>query len=108
MDKHGDVSSRFLKMKRALVFLISCLWVAMEVIGKTGNLSDGGATVVNVGSLFTFNSAIGRSAEPALLAAIEDVNSDTSILKDATLNLIVQDTNCSGFLGTVEGNAFTP
>ncbi|KAI3465635.1 hypothetical protein Pfo_022298 [Paulownia fortunei] len=90
--------------RRVLVFLISCMWVAMGVIAKNGNssaLSDR-PSVVNVGALFTFNSAIGRSARPAILAAIEDVNSDTSILKDTKINLIVHNTNCSGFLGTVE------
>ncbi|KAL0444114.1 UNVERIFIED_CONTAM: Glutamate receptor 3.4 [Sesamum latifolium] len=77
----------------------------MGVMGRTGNSSAGfgnGPRVVNVGALFTFDSVIGRSAGPALLAAIEDVNSDMSILKDRKLNLILQDTNCSGFLGTVD------
>ncbi|GFP79543.1 glutamate receptor 3.4 [Phtheirospermum japonicum] len=86
-------------MKRAFVFLISCIWVFTEVIGDTRNASS---AVINVGSLFTFNSAIGRSVGPALLAAVDDVNSDNNTLKDKRLNLIVQDTNCSGFLGTVE------
>ncbi|KAK6134900.1 hypothetical protein DH2020_031384 [Rehmannia glutinosa] len=90
--------------KRVFVFLISCMWVAMKVIGETGNSSSvpNGPKVINVGALFTSNSAIGRSAGPALLAAVEDVNSDTTILKNTKLNLILQDTNCSGFLGTVE------
>ncbi|KAL3652643.1 hypothetical protein CASFOL_002324 [Castilleja foliolosa] len=92
-------------MKRAFVFLISCLWVTTEAIGETRNSISAvdGPTVINVGSLFTFNSAIGRSVGPALIAAVEDVNSDNITLKDKKINLIVQDTNCSGFLGTVEG-----
>ncbi|KAK4397998.1 Glutamate receptor 3.5 [Sesamum angolense] len=91
--------------RRVLEFLVSCMWVAMGVMGRIGNSSAGsgnGPRVVNVGALFTFDSVIGKSAGPALLAAIEDVNSDTSILKDTKLNLISQDTNCSGFLGTVD------
>ncbi|KAL0306935.1 UNVERIFIED_CONTAM: Glutamate receptor 3.5 [Sesamum radiatum] len=95
--------------RRVLEFLVSCMWVAMGVMGRTGNSSAGsgnGPRVVNVGALFTFDSVIGKSAGPALLAAIEDVNSDTSILKDTKLNLISQDTNCSGFLGTVDGKGF--
>ncbi|KAI3457324.1 hypothetical protein Pfo_013987 [Paulownia fortunei] len=114
--ENGDVTSRFsiagftakmnahIYMRRALVFLISCMWVAKEVIGQTRNSTavPDRPRVINIGALLTFNSAIGRSAGPALLAAIEDVNSDSSILKDTKLNLILQDTNCSGFLGIVE------
>ncbi|KAL2474180.1 Glutamate receptor 3.4 [Forsythia ovata] len=76
----------------------------MEVIGITGNATALSARprVVNVGALFTLNSAIGRSAKPALFAAVDDINSDSSILKGTKLNVILQDTNCSGFIGTVE------
>ncbi|GKB94115.1 glutamate receptor 3.4-like protein, partial [Tanacetum coccineum] len=58
--------------------------------------------VVNVGALFTVNSVIGRSVKPAIVAAIKDVNSSPTILRETTLNLISYDTNCSGFLGTME------
>ncbi|KAL9145102.1 hypothetical protein ABFS82_13G017500 [Erythranthe guttata] len=94
--------------RRVLVFLISCLWVGMEVIiGQTENssvvlVSEEKKRVIDIGALYTVNSAIGRSAGPALVAAIDDVNSDTTILKGSMLNLVLQDTNCSGFLGTVE------
>lgn len=43
------------------------------------------------------------SSKPALFAAIDDVNNDPNILKGIKLNVIFHDTNCSGFLGTVEG-----
>ncbi|CAA3020627.1 glutamate receptor -like [Olea europaea subsp. europaea] len=88
---------------KLLVIFISCLWVPMEVIGKTRNATaPARPKVVNVGALFTLNSAIGRSAKPAIIAAVDDINSDSSILRGTKLNLILQDTNCSGFLGTVE------
>nr|GEW28696.1 glutamate receptor 3.4-like [Tanacetum cinerariifolium] len=58
--------------------------------------------VVNVGALFTVNSVIGRSVKPAIAAAIHDVNSSPTILRETKLNLISYDTNCSGFLGTIE------
>lgn len=95
-------------MKRALLFLISCLCLAKEVMGSSGNSSASSTRpkVVNIGALFTFNSIIGKSAGPAITAAIHDVNSDSSILNGTKLNLILQDTNCSGFLGTVEGIKF--
>ncbi|KAH6780520.1 glutamate receptor 3.4 [Perilla frutescens var. hirtella] len=74
-------------------------------MGSAGNSSDASGRlprVINIGALLTFNSTIGKSAMPALTVGIEDVNSDTRILKGTKLNLILQDTNCSGFLGTVE------
>lgn len=94
-------------MKRVVIALILCLWVSLKVMGRTGNSTFVSKTpspsVVNFGALFTLDSVIGRSAQPAILAAVDDVNSDSSILKGTKLNVIFHDTNCSGFLGTVEG-----
>ncbi|KAL3848974.1 hypothetical protein ACJIZ3_010856 [Penstemon smallii] len=89
---------------KILVFLISFMWVIFGDFGANGNSSGGSNRPknVNIGALFTYNSVIGRSAMPAILAAVEDVNSDTTILKNTKLNLIMQDTNCSGFVGTIE------
>ncbi|KAK4492801.1 hypothetical protein RD792_000123 [Penstemon davidsonii] len=97
-----------LKMK-ILVFLISFMWVILGVFGANGNSSGGSNRTknVNIGALFTYNSVIGRSAMPAILAAVEDVNSDTTILKNTKLNLIMQDTNCSGFVETIEAMQLT-
>ncbi|CAI9759981.1 unnamed protein product [Fraxinus pennsylvanica] len=92
-----------LHILKVLVMFISCLWVPMEVIGITRNTTaPARPRVVNVGALFTLNSAIGRSAKPAIIAAVDDINSDSSVLKGTKMNLILLDTNCSGFLGTVE------
>lgn len=92
-------------MRRTLLLVIFCMWVPMGVMGTSGsaNVSSSNQSVVNIGALFTFDSVIGRSAKPAILAAIDDVNSDSSVLPGTKLNLIKHDTNCSGFLGTVEG-----
>ncbi|KAM7498284.1 hypothetical protein LguiA_022698 [Lonicera macranthoides] len=91
---------------RILSLLLSslCTWVPMVVMGRTGNItaSNSRPGVVNVGSLFTMNSVIGRSVKPAIVAAIDDVNSDSTVLPGTKLNLISHDTNCSGFLGTIE------
>ncbi|TVT97503.1 hypothetical protein EJB05_57250 [Eragrostis curvula] len=57
---------------------------------------------VAVGALFTYNSTIGRAARLAMELAVDDVNADSTVLPGTTLNLITQDTNCSGFLGTIE------
>lgn len=40
--------------------------------------------------------------KPAIQAAIDDVISDSTVLPGTNLNLIFHDTNCSGFLGTME------
>ncbi|KAF7823133.1 glutamate receptor 3.4 isoform X1 [Senna tora] len=69
---------------------------------KVNNTVPSISNVVRVGALFTHNSVIGRSAKPAILTAVDDVNSDTSILSGIKLEIVLHDTNCSGFLGTVE------
>lgn len=93
-------------LKGALLVWVSCLWVPMVVVGQSANHSSAARPKeVKVGALFTLNSYIGRSAKPALLAAVDEINSDPSILKGTKLKLILHDTNCSGFLGTVEGNS---
>ncbi|KAJ0550089.1 putative periplasmic binding protein-like I [Helianthus annuus] len=54
--------------------------------------------VVNVASILTFDSIIGKVAKIALQAAIEDVNSDPTILKGTKLKITFHDSNYSGFL----------
>ncbi|XP_010510025.1 PREDICTED: glutamate receptor 3.5-like isoform X2 [Camelina sativa] len=56
---------------------------------------------INVGALFTYDSFIGRAAKPAFVAAIEEVNADQSILRNTKLNIVFQDSDCSGFVGTM-------
>ncbi|KAK7261085.1 hypothetical protein RIF29_27389 [Crotalaria pallida] len=91
-----------------LFLLVFCLWIPREVVGRTGATianstgSSSRPSVLTIGALFTFNSVIGRSAKPAIMAAIEDVNANTTILPGIRLDVILHDTNCSGFLGTVE------
>ncbi|GAB4825161.1 hypothetical protein Ancab_008036 [Ancistrocladus abbreviatus] len=89
---------------KALLLLMLCALEPIEVKGATnGSASSSTSRSVNIGALFTFNSAIGRAVKPAILAAIDDINSNSSILPGTKLNLIFYDTNCSGFLGTMEG-----
>ncbi|PQQ17950.1 hypothetical protein Pyn_40672 [Prunus yedoensis var. nudiflora] len=89
---------------RALLALILLMWVPMEVMAGTENATHLSTRPrsLNIGALFTLNSVIGRAAKPAIYAAIDDVNSDPSILPGTKLEVILHDTNCSGFLGTVE------
>ncbi|KAJ0591221.1 putative periplasmic binding protein-like I [Helianthus annuus] len=94
-------------MRKSVFLLLFGIWVmfavAVEDEGISGNSSSLSTRpkVVNIGALLTVNSVIGRSVKPAILAAVDDVNADTSILGDTYLNLILHDTNCSGFIGTM-------
>lgn len=63
--------------------------------------------VVNIGALFTFDSTIGRVAKIAIEEAVKDVNSNSSILHGTKLNITMQNSNCSGFLGMIEGTLFS-
>lgn len=96
-----------------VVFLVFGIWLMvvmpLAIKGETSRTtapppsSTRRPSVVNVGALFSVNSVIGRSAKPAIAAAIEDVNSSPTILQETRLNLMWYDANCSGFLGTIEG-----
>ncbi|OAY62998.1 Glutamate receptor 3.1 [Ananas comosus] len=59
-------------------------------------------SIVNFGAVFAFNSTIGRVMNVAVDAAVDDVNSDPSVLKGSKLVVTKSDTNCDGFLGTIE------
>ncbi|KAK4749776.1 hypothetical protein SAY87_027225 [Trapa incisa] len=86
--------------------LLISLWMLLGAVdGAVNNGSSPSSSkpsVVNIGALFTYDSVIGRSAQPAIRAAVDDVNSDPNLLPETKLNLLIHDTNCSGFLGTVE------
>ncbi|KAF8410700.1 hypothetical protein HHK36_003234 [Tetracentron sinense] len=98
------IGSRSVSVTGSFLLLLFCLLAPVEVRGRARNasVSSSRPSFVNVGALFTFNSIIGGVARTAIEAAVDDVNHDSSILAGMTLKLIMQDTNCSGFLGTVE------
>lgn len=89
---------------RVIMILVFCFLVPLGVIGQRQQSSVLlRPSVVNVGALITFNSTIGRVAQAAITVATNDVNADLSVLPGTRLNVITQDTNCSGFLGNIEG-----
>ncbi|EHA8586315.1 glutamate receptor 3.5-like [Cocos nucifera] len=93
------------KVMRSIRLFAVCFLVGMTATTGRGQNNTSNSLVppvVNVGALFTFNSTIGRAATLAIEFAVEDVNKDTSVLAGTKLNVIKQDTNCSGFLGTIE------
>ncbi|XP_028795296.1 glutamate receptor 3.6 isoform X2 [Neltuma alba] len=58
---------------------------------------------VNIGVLYSFKTTVGRIAKIAIEAAIEDINSDPSILGETKLNVSMQeDSKYRGFLSIAE------
>ncbi|KAM7479516.1 hypothetical protein LguiA_027729 [Lonicera macranthoides] len=56
---------------------------------------------VHIGSIFTFGTINGRIANISMNAAVEDINSDPTILNGTKLHLSMQDSNYSSFLSIV-------
>ena len=59
--------------------------------------------IVDIGALLHFNSTIGQVAKIAIQEAINDVNSNSTILHGTKLNLRMIDSTCGGFLGFIRG-----
>ncbi|XP_023632761.1 glutamate receptor 3.4 isoform X2 [Capsella rubella] len=99
------------KAIRVVLLCVSVLWVVPKECACTRNYSrDSSSSLptlsqrpssVNVGALFTYDSFIGKAAKPAFKAAMDDVNADQTVLKGVKLNIVFQDSNCSGFIGTM-------
>jgi ionotropic glutamate receptor len=91
----------------SLIWFILLLFLCFGTFpyGCSKNFSSRPASV-NIGAIFTFNSTIGRVAKIAIEEAVKDVNSNSSILRGTKLDLTMQDSNCSGFFGMVEGTLF--
>lgn len=79
------------------------LALAATAAGRAVSAAGARPSEVAVGALFTYDSTIGRAARLAIELAVDDVNADRTVLAGTQLKLITQDTNCSGFLGTIEG-----
>ncbi|CAO2833706.1 unnamed protein product [Amaranthus hypochondriacus] len=87
-----------MKVSWLLVLLISLLFVLS--LGATNNVST--PAVINIGALFSFNSTIGKVVKIAIQEAVDDVNSNPSILHGSTLNLTMRNSDCSGFMGFIQ------
>ncbi|XP_010266233.1 PREDICTED: glutamate receptor 3.3-like isoform X2 [Nelumbo nucifera] len=83
-------------------FLFGC---KTHCYGNKGQASSR-PSAVNIGAIFTFDSTIGRVAKIAMELAVEDVNSNSSILGGTKLAIKMQNSNCSGFVGIVEALQF--
>lgn len=87
------------KMKWFLLMLIICNAVPLQGLTK---IVSARPQVVNIGSVFTFNSLIGKVIKVAMDAAVEDVNASPSILNTTTLRIIMHDTKYNGFMSIME------
>ncbi|KAF9678613.1 hypothetical protein SADUNF_Sadunf07G0052700 [Salix dunnii] len=89
------------------------IWMMVLVVFYNGISQNGVATnvtarppFVSIGALLSFNSTIGKVAKVAIQAAVDDVNSDPSILGGTKLRIKMQNANKSGFLGIIEALKF--
>ncbi|CAL9778697.1 unnamed protein product [Musa acuminata subsp. burmannicoides] len=94
-------------MMGSIPLLVLCfsftLIAAMAATASDNNTISGSRpSEISIGALFTFDSTIGRAAKLAIELAVDDVNKNSSVLAGTRLRLFTQDTNCSGFLGTIE------
>lgn len=65
-------------------------------------------STVNIGALMSFNSTVGRVAKVAIEAAVDDINSNATILNGTKLNISMLDTKLStGFLGIIDCTSFS-
>ncbi|XP_068329550.1 glutamate receptor 3.6-like [Pyrus communis] len=93
---------------------MSIVWLLVLMIFCNGLASNGASTtnvstrpdVVNVGAIFSFDTIIGKVAKVAIEAAVEDVNSDPSVLGGTKMIVTKQDSNYSGLLGIIEALRF--
>ncbi|OWM78564.1 glutamate receptor 3.7 [Punica granatum] len=82
--------------------LIPLLLLLSWPLFLAGFVSSQKPSVVKIGAIFTYDSVIGRAAKAAMEAAVSDVNADPTILRGTELRLVMQDANCSVFMGSVE------
>ncbi|PSS12149.1 Glutamate receptor 3.2 like [Actinidia chinensis var. chinensis] len=81
--------------------MMSLVWLVMHIfLLFTGAFSEE-AEFVNVGAIFTFSTINAKVAEIAMNAAMEDVNSDPSVLGGKKLAIRMHDSNYSGFLSII-------
>nr|CAB3458129.1 unnamed protein product [Digitaria exilis] len=85
------------------LLLCACVLVSGTTAANQNDTGDPARPAeVRIGALFTFDSVIGKAVMPAIELAVAHVNADPSILRGTNLSVLMQDTNCSGFVGTIE------
>ncbi|GMY22985.1 glutamate receptor 3.6-like [Fagus crenata] len=85
-----------------LVLVVFCLGIFSDGVTNISTRPD----VVNVGAILSYKSIIGKVAKVAMEAAVEDVNSDSTLLAGTKIELTMQDSNYSRFMAIVEALKF--
>lgn len=94
--KHPSTVSVF-SLYSFYVYVITVVVIVLGDIASCERPSE-----VKIGAIFTFNSVIGKAAKAAVQMAVDDVNADPRILNGTELKLIMEDANCSVFMGSIE------
>ncbi|GMH02900.1 hypothetical protein Nepgr_004739 [Nepenthes gracilis] len=102
---------RAYSQKQGLIAVCICfgahcrqLWLVVKaaacfvVAGALEDVTSEAVVVVNIGAIFSLKTINGMVSRIAMGAAVEDINSDPSILGGRMLSLQVHDSNYSGFL----------
>ncbi|CAK7355574.1 unnamed protein product [Dovyalis caffra] len=89
-------------MHRVLLLVVMVFGNGLSSNGVSTVNDTARPKVVNIGALLNFNTTVGKVAKVAIEAAVEDVNTNKTILGETKLNLTMQDTKNSGFLGMLE------
>ncbi|XP_061997612.1 glutamate receptor 3.6-like [Rosa rugosa] len=94
-------------------FTMNIAWLLLLMVFFNGFASHGATTnistrpeEVNVGAMLALNTIVGKVAKVAIEAAVEDVNSDPSVLNGTKMRVTMQNSNYSGFLGIIEALRF--
>ncbi|KAL9229707.1 hypothetical protein vseg_005145 [Gypsophila vaccaria] len=88
----------------SIIIKLVNIFVLMNLMVKIGCLTR--PKEVNIGAIFAFNSTVGKVAKVAIQAAVDDVNSSPFVLHGTMLNISMQSSNHSGFLGIVDAMTF--
>lgn len=103
----GTKRKVFREFKMNFVWVLPFVFLCLGdfPFGDGKNVSSRPAAV-HIGAIFSFDSTIGRVANFAIDEAVKDINSNPSILHGTKLLVEKQNSNCSGFLGMIEGTYF--
>ncbi|MQL96500.1 hypothetical protein Taro_029169 [Colocasia esculenta] len=88
-----------MKLVWVLLLVLHCGVISKGAIQNPSSKPD----IVNIGAIYGLNTTIGRVAKVAISAAVDDVNSDSNVLRDTKLVVKMKNSNRSGFLGIIEG-----
>lgn len=89
---------------------VVCVWPLLLLVffgvlsnGASSNINSSRPAIVNIGAVFTFDSTIGKASYIAIKQAVDDVNSNFSVLHGTKLHVEMRNSNCSGFHGIIGG-----